>query len=299
MPPTGFDLIRHHFGQCNVEDTRLTELEANIQLLNEKLADVEACRQECLRMLTDIRDNPPAMKPTTSGASSVRGHSALGRKKSLPSAMSAGSSQNAENAMRLPLAIIETYLHRVANLLSTGKEPLLLDQLDIDRKLKENSKKTARAVAFSMDADFRDPKGKSKSTMSLGGAGSGAMSVAPNPATLKDKSPSQQNICSSSQSATPLEKCQQIKQAYSQVIRSILPKLYGRNFGHRSDADFRDYRGRLATLAERVRRIPVGEEQCLLDAQKLFLVEIEGYLQILEDMVLCRFKDCSTCNKIL
>lgn len=272
--PSGFDLIRHHLGQWNAEDSRLAELETSIQLLNEKLADVEICRRECLQKLRDLRQNPPekAQQPAS------RSHSMFARKK--PSTTDDGPID-----MRLPLTIIDAYLKRVTNLLATDKEPLLLDQLEIEHKLKQKNRK--HELNF-----LSTQKNKSKSTISL-------VDPASSSHALKDKYLSQENINSANQGGTPLEKCQQIKQAYSQLIRSILPKLYGRHFDHRNDADFRDYRHRLEALAERVKRIQIGEEQCLLDAHKLFLMELDGYLHILDDMVRCRIKQCCTCNQTL
>lgn len=100
----------------------------------------------------------------------------------------------------------------------------------------------------------------------------------------------EQNSCSSR------SKRQQIKDSYNQLIRRVMPQLFGKQFAHRDESAYRGFKRNLSELRDTVGGIPTADEQKLLDAKRIFLQEIDGYLHTLDQMITCPGKECSRCN---
>jgi len=92
-------------------------------------------------------------------------------------------------------------------------------------------------------------------------------------------------------------KLQQVKDAYNQLIRIVMPKLFGKQFAHKNDSNYQTLKQNLAELRNKVHSIITSDEQKLVDAKRIFLQEIDGYLRTLDEMCTCTIKDCIRCQE--
>lgn len=170
-------------------------------------------------------------------------------------------SNKRSKANDLALKIIGNYITRIDNLLKVEDEPFL-----VDVKIKEVTapKSTQQQSQLqSLSSQFE--------------------------ASLKVEVPSSSNV-------PAREKRQQIKEAYNHLIKFIMPKLFGKQFAHRDEANYRGFKQNLSQLREQVNFISTSDEQKLMDAKRIFLQEMDCYLRTIDEMVTCSEKECQRCK---
>lgn len=170
-------------------------------------------------------------------------------------------SNKRSKANDLALRIIGNYITRIDNLLKVEEEPFL-----VDVKIKEvTAPKSAQQLSQSQSLSSQFE------------------------ASLKVEVPSSSNV-------PAREKRQQIKEAYNHLIKFIMPKLFGKQFAHRDEANYRGFKQNLSQLREQVNFISTSDEQKLMDAKRIFLQEMDCYLRTIDEMVTCSEKECQRCK---
>lgn len=215
----------------------MNELEASIQLLNDKLSDLEYCRRECLDKLSELKFK-------------------------IEDDILESREMEKCALIRLRLQVVTNFMQRIENLLQVNQEPFMVDAKPKKKSLKRQTK--ANFDKSVLDSILSSPNLRTK--------------------RIENNSPE-----------SALIKRQLIKDTYGHLIKSIMPKLYGNNFSHKANSDYRQYQQEIQKLRETVKNIPTQEEQQLVDAKRTFLQETELYLNTLDAMVQCNESGCQYC----
>lgn len=162
----------------------------------------------------------------------------------------------------LALKIIHNYIERIEALLRTDAEPFMVDVI--------------------INGDDEGVKKISSSTNDYNG--SSQLQQANN------------NNNHNYRTETPKNKRQQIKNAYNHLIRSVMPKLFGKQFAHKDIPDYCSLKQNLTDLRDQVNSVNISDEQKLVDAKRIFLQEIDGYLRTIDEMVTCNVNGCTRCS---
>lgn len=235
-------MFRHHLGQMNCDVALFEQLESEINLLNDKLQDLEETRQNCLTRLSEL-DSEVRQGQLLAPATKV--------------------STKRSKANDLALKIISSYILRIDNLMNFDKEPFLVD-------VKRETVQTLKTCA--------------------------QQSVSKGQSLSSQFEQSLQMETTSSANATARSKRQQIKDAYNQLIKSIMPQLFGKQFAHRDETSYCGFKENLTKLREQVNGISTSDEQKLISARNIFLAEMDNYLRIIDEMVTCTEKECHRCK---
>ncbi|KAH7639010.1 hypothetical protein HUG17_3043 [Dermatophagoides farinae] len=261
----GFDMIRHHFGQKDCEwSPRLTELETSILLLNEKVTELELSRQDCVRKLSQLKIELEQQHQQQQQQQQQQKNP--NSRKILPLPPNNNKSRHNYGHI-LRIKFIENYMKRLENLLRIDREPFLAITTC------SSSSSSIDHHINNVDDRFCDEKYDDN-----------GMRI---PMPLPPPPPTQLSSSRLTTTTTTEMKCQQIKNYYEYLLKTVMPQLYGNqnSFKNKSDENYCQFRKTLMELRYRVQMITTQSEQQLLDAKRAFIQEIDSYLKTLNNMI--------------
>ncbi|KAJ6221942.1 hypothetical protein RDWZM_000487 [Blomia tropicalis] len=172
----------------------------------------------------------------------------------------------------LALIIIRKYIQRIETLMNVDDEPFMMNI-----KLMQN--------------DLKRTNSKENVLNSL-------QQIKSSSHIFEQSIDTTKRTCSDESGVMARVKRQQIKDAYNQLIQEIMPKMFGKQFDHNDDLNYKEIKSDLEQLRNKIYLISSSDEQRLVDAKRIFMQEIDGYLRTLHDMVRCdpNVSDCDKCK---
>ena len=172
----------------------------------------------------------------------------------------------------LALIVIRKYIQRIETLMNVDDEPFMMNI-----KLMQN--------------DLKRTNSKENVLNSL-------QQIKSSSHIFEQSIDTTKRTCSDESGVMARVKRQQIKDAYNQLIQEIMPKMFGKQFDHNDDLNYKEIKSDLEQLRNKIYLISSSDEQRLVDAKRIFMQEIDGYLRTLHDMVRCdpNVSDCDKCK---